>query len=149
MEQFRKTLELDANYTSARWGLGAAYAQAKLYDEAVDELKKAVRLSEGSPVPTGHLGYAYGMKGATADAESTLAELSRLAERQYVAGSTVALVYAGLGDHRRALDALERAYQEHDFSMVFLGVAPWFDSLRGEPRFDELVRRMQLPARAF
>ena len=149
MEQFRKTLELDANYTSARWGLGAAYAQAKLYDEAVDELKKAVRLSEGSPVPTGHLGYAYGMKGATADAESTLAELSRFAERQYVPGSAVALVYAGLGDHRRALDALERAYQEHDFSMVLLGVAPWFDSLRGEPRFDELVRRMQLPARAF
>lgn len=149
MEQFRKTLELDPNYTSARWGLGAAYAQAKLYDEAVDELKKAVRLSEGSPVPTGHLGYAYGMKGATADAERTLADLGQFAERQYVPGSAVALVYAGLGDHRRALDALERAYQEHDFSMVLLGVAPWFDSLRGEPRFIELVRRMQLPPRAF
>jgi hypothetical protein len=43
---------------------------------------------------------------------------------------------------------LERAHQEHDFSLVFLEVAPWFESLRGEPRFQQLLRRMQLPERA-
>jgi serine/threonine-protein kinase len=64
-----------------------------------------------------------------------------------VPASALAIVQAGLGDKGRALDALERAYQEHDFAMVFLDVAPWFKSLRGEPRFDELIRRMQLPVR--
>ena len=79
-------------------------------------------------------------------AQRTLTELTRLANRQYVPSSTVALVYAGLGDKAHALDFLEQAYQEHDFSMVFLDVAPWLKSLRGEARFQQLVRRMQLPA---
>jgi len=145
VEQFRKTLELDANYLSARWGLGAAYAQRQLYDEAAAELKKAVTLSEGSPVPMSHLGFVYGLKGAAADARKTLADLNTMADRQYVPASAVALVYVGLNDKTRALDWLERAYQEHDFAMVFLDVAPWFKGLRGDPRFDELRRRMQLP----
>jgi serine/threonine protein kinase/Tfp pilus assembly protein PilF len=148
VEQFRKTLELDANYLSARWGLGAAYTQQQLYTQAIGELKMAVSLSEGSPVPMGHLGFAYALNKATAEARKTLAELSTLANRQYVPSSTTALVYAGLGDKVQALDQLEQAYQEHDFSMVFLDVAPWFKSLRGEPRFEQLVRRMQLPARS-
>ena len=69
-----------------------------------------------------------------------------MANRQYVPSSTVALVHAGLGDKAQALDWLEQAYQEHDFSMVFLDVAPWFKSLRGEARFQQLLRRMQFPA---
>ncbi len=148
VEQFRKTLELDANYLSARWGLGAAYTQQQLYAQAIEELKKAVSLSEGSPVPMGHLGLAYGLNHAAAEAKKTLSELSTLAKRQYVPSSTVALVYTGLGDKVQALDWLEQAYQEHDFSMVFLDVVPWFKDLRGEPRFEQLVRRMQLPARS-
>ena len=107
-----------------------------------------VMLSEGSPVPMGHLGFVYGLKRAAADARRTLADLNRLADRQYVPASSVALVYAGLGGKANALDWLERAYQEHDFAMVFLDVAPWFSSLRGDPRFEELLRRMRLPARS-
>jgi serine/threonine-protein kinase len=143
-EQFRKTLELDANYLSARWGLGAADVQRHAYAEAVDELKKAVTLSEGSPVPIGHLGLAYGLKGDTAAAKQTLADLTKMADRQYVPASTLAIVYTGLGDKAHALESLERAYQEHDFSMVFLGVAPWFETLRGDDRFQQVLRRMDL-----
>jgi serine/threonine protein kinase/tetratricopeptide (TPR) repeat protein len=148
VDQFRKTLELDPAYLSARWGLGASYAQQERYDDAIEEMKKAVSLSEGSPVAIGHLGFAYGRKGATADARATLAELSRLADRQYVPSSTLAVVYAGLGDKARALDRLEQAYREHDFAMVFLNVVPWFDGLRGEARFQELLRVMELPAQS-
>jgi eukaryotic-like serine/threonine-protein kinase len=146
VDQFRKTLELDPGYLAARGGLGAAYAQQERYDDAIEEMKKAVSLSERSPIAIGHLGYAYGRKGATADARTTLADLNRLADRQYVPSSTLALVYAGLGDKERALERLEQAYREHDFAMVFLDVVPWFNSLRNEPRFQELLRVMQLPA---
>jgi eukaryotic-like serine/threonine-protein kinase len=147
VDQFRRTLDLDAEYLAARWGLGASYAQRGQYDEAIEELKKAVALSEASPVPMGHLGYAYGLKGDAAAAQKTLSELNRLADRQYVPASAVALVYAGTGDMAQALAWLERAYQEHDFSLVFLDVAPWFKRLRGEVRFEQLLRRMQLPER--
>jgi Flp pilus assembly protein TadD len=126
--------------------LGASYAQQHLHREAIEELKKAVSLSEGSPVPMGHLGFAYGLEGATADANKTLADLNTLANRQYVPSSAVALVFVGLGDRSKALDWLEQAYQEHDFAMVFLDVAPWFNGVRTEPRFEQLLRRMQLPA---
>lgn len=148
VEQFDKTLELDPNYLAARWGLGASLVQQELYAEAIDELKKAVSLSEGSPVPTGHLGFAYARNGATGEARKILAELNTLADRQYVPASAVALVYAGLGETAQTLDWLERAHQEHDFAMVFLDVAPWFERVRGEPRFQQLLRHMQLPARS-
>jgi serine/threonine protein kinase/tetratricopeptide (TPR) repeat protein len=148
VEQFGKTLELDSNYLSARLGLGASYAQQQLYDEAIEEVKKAVSLSEGSPISIGHLGYAYGRKGASAEAKKTLSDLSTLAKRQYVPSSTIALVYVGLGDKVQALEWLEQAYQEHDFSMVFLNVTPWFRTLHNEPRFQALLRRMQLPAQS-
>ena len=148
VEQFRKTVQMDPNYVSARWGLGVAYAQEGLYAEAIAELKQAVELSEGSPALIGHLGYAYGRNGSNAEATNTIAELRRLAERQYVPSSAVALVYAGLGNNATTLDWLDRAYDEHDFSLVFVQVAPWFESVRAEPRFQQLLRRMQLATRS-
>ena len=105
-------------------------------------------LSEGSPVLIGHLGFVYGLNGTPAEARKTLSELKTLADREYVPSSAIALIYVGLGDKAEALGWLERAYQEHDFSLVFLEVAPWFESVRGDPRFQQLLRRMQLPERS-
>ena len=148
VDQFRQTVQLDPNYVSARWGLGVAYAQENLFAEAIAELKQAVQLSDGSPALIGHLGYAYGRSGSTSAAMETIAELRRLAERQYVPSSAVALVYAGVENKAMTLEWLERAYQEHDFSLVFIQVAPWFQSVRGEPRFQQLLRTMQLATRS-
>jgi TolB-like protein/Flp pilus assembly protein TadD len=101
VDQFRKTLEIDPKYVSARWGLGASYAQQRAFKDAVAELKQAVTLSEGSPLISGHLGYAYGLGGMPADAKSSLAELNTLSARQYVPSTALALVYTGLGDKAR------------------------------------------------
>ena len=133
VDQFRRTLEIDPKYVSARWGLGASYAQQRAFKDAVAELKQAVTLSEGSPLISGHLGYAYGLGGMQSDARDTLAELKTLSARQYVPSTALALVYTGLGDKAQALEWLGRAVDEHDFSLVFLDVAPWFESLRSEP----------------
>jgi TolB-like protein/Flp pilus assembly protein TadD len=148
VDQFRRTLELDATYVSARWGLGASYAQQHMFKEAVVELKQAVTLSEGSPLVSGHLGFAYGLSGMPSDARRTLSELRTLSTREYVPSTAIALVYVGLGDKAQALDWLGRAFDEHDFSLVFLDVAPWFDSLRTEPGYEPLRRRLQLPDRS-
>jgi serine/threonine protein kinase/tetratricopeptide (TPR) repeat protein len=146
-EQFQKALELDSNNVSAHWGLGATYTEQQRYDDSIAELDKALTQSEGSPILAGHMGYAYGQKGMRAEAQTTVRNLKMLAERQYVPSSAVAMLYAGLGDKTQALEWLERAYDEHDFSLVFLDVAPWFKGLRGETRFQQLLRRMQFPAR--
>ena len=112
------------------------------------ELKQALSLSEGSPVLLGHLGRAYGLSGAREEAARALGDLKTLGDRQYVPSSATALVHLGLGDKAQALDWLDRAYQEHDFSLVFLGVAPWFNGLRGEARLSRLTGQMQLPERS-
>jgi tetratricopeptide (TPR) repeat protein len=148
VDQFRKTLEIDPKYVSARWGLGASYAQQRAFKDAVAELKQAVTLSEGSPLVSGHLGYVYGLGGMPTDAKSSLAELNTLSARQYVPSTALALVYAGLGDKAQALEWLGRAVDEHDFSLVFLNVAPWFESLRGEPGYEPLRRKLQFPDRS-
>jgi len=144
VEQFRRTVELDPKYAAAHWGLGAAYVQQHMFKEAVEELKRAVTLSEGSPLISGHLGLAYGLGGMQAEAKQTLADLRTLSNREYVPSTAIALVYVGLGDKVEALDWLNRAFDEHDFSLVFLDVAPWYDSLRIDPRYEQLRRRLQL-----
>jgi len=144
-EQFKKTLEIDANYVSAHWGLGISYRQMGMFKEAIAELSKALELSGASPVISGHLGYAYALAGDTASARKVLEDLSQLSNRRYVSSVGVAIIHTGLGDKDLAFQSLQRAYEEHDFPLVFLKVAPWFDTLRADTRFRDLLSRMSLP----
>src|SRR4030095_8546433 len=114
------------------------------YDQAIKELTQAVTLSEGSPVLIGHLGLAYGLSGARTDATAKFSDLNTLAAREYVPSSSLSLVQLGLGRKAEAMELLDRAYDEHDFALVFLQVAPWFDPLRSDPAFQRLAARMQL-----
>ncbi|MGB7068573.1 MAG: hypothetical protein WBD22_03705 [Pyrinomonadaceae bacterium] len=68
-----------------------------------------------------------------------------LASRKYVQPGALAVLYAALGDREQALALLEKAYSEHDVQLIFLGVEPNFDSLRDDPRFQDLMRRVGLP----
>jgi TolB-like protein/tRNA A-37 threonylcarbamoyl transferase component Bud32/Tfp pilus assembly protein PilF len=143
--QFHTALGLDANSVSAHWGLGVGFLAQRKYRDAIEELKNALVLSEGSPVLMGHVALAYGLSGARAEARQVLAQLTALAARQYVPSSTFALVEIGLGHRAAALKILDRAYDEHDFALVFMRVAPWFESVRGDAEFTRLAERMQLP----
>jgi eukaryotic-like serine/threonine-protein kinase len=144
VEQFRKTLEIDTSYVSAHWGLGITYRQLGMFKEAVNELNKALDLSGASPVISGHVGYTYAASGDAVAARKVLDGLNQLSKRRYVSSVGVALIHTGLGDKDRAFEALQRAYDEHDFSLVFLKVAPWFQSLRTDNRFRDLLSRMSL-----
>ncbi len=143
--QFRKTLEYDANAVSTHRGLGIASSLNGRHDDAIAELTRAMTLSENSPVIIGHLGAAYAAAKRKADAERTLKDLQTLADRQYVPSSSVAMIYAALGDRERALATLEKAFDEHDFSLAQIAVAPWFRELRSEPRFQSLIAKVGIP----
>jgi eukaryotic-like serine/threonine-protein kinase len=144
IDQFRKTLEFDPNSVSARRGLGIAYSHAGQHTEAIAALQQAVNLSERSPLVLGHLGGAYARANDRAAATGVLNELTTMAAQQYVPSSAPAIVFAALGDTARALDALEKAHGEHDFAITEITVAPWFQALRGEPRFQVLVNQLGL-----
>ena len=121
-----------------------AYAQAGRHEEAVSESQKAASLSGGGPSALGTLGHAYGVSGKRAEAQKLLADLKELSKRRYVAPFDIALIYVGLGDKAEALQWLERAYEDHSVRLAWIRVDPQLDSLRGEPRFQDLLRRMNL-----
>jgi serine/threonine-protein kinase len=144
IDQFRTTIDLDSNSASARRGLGVALSLSGNHKEAVAELRRALVLSENSPVVLGHLGAALARQGAAAEAAQVLKDLEALSQRTYVPATSFAVVYTALGDHGKALDALERGLGEHDFSMPQLKVAPSFAPLRKEPRFQQILEKLRL-----
>ena len=145
-EQLRKTLQLDPNFMFARWVLGGlCLAPMGRYDEAIVELQKAIALSENVAHPRGLLGYAYAKVGSRDDALRVLEELEELSKRRYVSPVSRAFTYCGLGDERM-FQALDEAYQQRSSSLVWSRVFPIFDDVRAHPRFQDLIRRMNLPA---
>jgi Flp pilus assembly protein TadD len=144
-EQCRRTLEMDPNFAQAWFRLGQIDVSRGMYEEAIDELEKAIALSGGSPRARAELGLAQAFAGKRRAAETTLAELETQTARRYVSPFDFALVHAGLGDGRRALDWLEKAYDERSPGLSLLQRDPAFRALRQEPRFKDLVRRIGLP----
>src|SRR5262249_52475709 len=145
IEQLRKALEMDPNFPRAHYNLGMTYGQVGRHGEAIAECQKAVSLSGGEPGALGVLGYAYALSGKRAEAQKVLAELKDLSRRRYVAPYDSALIYVGLGDKAQALEWLGKAYEDHSLEPTWRKVYPQFDPLRGEPRFQDLLRRMGLP----
>jgi serine/threonine protein kinase/tetratricopeptide (TPR) repeat protein len=141
--QCRKALELDPDYPLAHENLGSGLLGKDMYEQAVSEYQKADRELAGSARP--HLVEALALAGRRGEA---LKILGPLTERKKGAESDwrmTARIYLALGDKQKALSCLERGYEVRDPYLVFLNVIPAFDSLRSDPRFQDLLRRMNFP----
>jgi serine/threonine protein kinase/tetratricopeptide (TPR) repeat protein len=143
--QLRKTIDLDPTYWWAHSYLGRAYEQQGQFPEAIAEFQEAVRLGSGINEPKAFLGRVYAVSGKRAEARKVLEELNEVSKQFYVSPYNIALIYAGLGEKDQALAWLERAFAERSTWMPYLKVDPWLDSLRSEPRFQDLLRRMNFP----
>lgn len=143
IEQLKKTLELNKTYINTHVFLGYAYAANGQYAEAIAEYREAINLGEDSTSTPIYLGYALALSGKRSEARAILDEMERT--KKYVSQAELAVLYAGLGDKEKAIAALERAYIAHDLQLQYLKVEPHFDSLRSDPRFADLLRRVGLP----
>jgi eukaryotic-like serine/threonine-protein kinase len=142
--QCQKTLKLEPNFVRAHVLLGLAYAKKKMFVEAIDELQKAMALNQSSH-NSAQLGYAYALAGQRDKARQILDALNEQTKKTYVSPDSFAVIYSGLGDKDRAFAWLEKSLAEHSDSLVYLKVRPTLDSLRSDPRFHDLVRRIGLP----
>lgn len=140
IEQALKTLEIDRDLAIPRYFLGAAYLEKGQSEQAITELQK----NRGRSVVLGLLGYAYAVAGRKAEALKALAELQALSGRRYISPYEIARIYVGLGEKEQAFEWLEKAYQGRSDYLTRLQVDPTFDSLRSDPRFADLVRRVGL-----
>ncbi len=138
--QIRKTLELDANNGFAHSVLGWCLIWKGSKAEARAEFQTATMLDD-LPWYKGSLGYACAVSGDRAKAEQVLRELEELAKQRYVSPANRATVYLGLGENEKALDWLEKAYEDRDPIFWWIKGDQLYDSVRNEPRFQALMRK--------
>jgi serine/threonine-protein kinase len=144
VEQLRRTIDLDPNYFLAHVVLGASYAQKGQMSQAIPELEKATSLGECNQ-SLGELGHAYALSGRRQEAQKIADRLTGEWKRSHIGAYDIAIIQVGLGEKDQALAWLEKAYEDRAFFMVDLKVEPELDPLRSDPRFQDLVRRMNFP----
>ena len=144
IEEEWRTLELDDQFAPAHWVLGMALEQKGQLREAISEFEKATAL-DVHPIYLAALGHAYGVTGQREQALAILHNLARVSKEKNVAWHEVAIVYMGMGEKEKALATLDTACKKHDSQLNWLKAEPRLDALRSDPRFADLLRRMNLP----
>jgi TolB-like protein/DNA-binding winged helix-turn-helix (wHTH) protein/Tfp pilus assembly protein PilF len=143
--QLKDTLEMDPAYEWAHLILGQAYEQEGAFDLALPELHKAVELSHNSPLMLSALAHAYAKSGNSAEAQKLLLQLREQSTHSYVSPYYMGIVYLAMGKNDAAMDWLEKAFADRSNGLVFLKVEPELDSLRSNPRFAALERKLKFP----
>lgn len=144
IEQTRKALEIDPNFWWAYQNLGLAYARKKQYPEAIAALEKARSVDTGA-WSLAYLGAVYGITGNAVQAKRAVEELKEISKTRHVSPYSFGLIYSGLNDKDQAFEWLDRAYEARSFGMTLLKVETVLENLRSDPRFKDLLRRMNLP----
>jgi serine/threonine-protein kinase len=141
--QLKATLRMDPDFAQAHWFLALTYVMKHRFDDAMAESNVPERTANGTSIyGRGLNAYAYAMAGRKREAEQMLQKI----QRSFAPGDEVAimLAYIGLGDKDRVLGCLERDYEKHFTTMVSLKCNPLYDPLRSDPRFLDLMRRVNL-----
>jgi TolB-like protein/Flp pilus assembly protein TadD len=146
VEASLRVLEIDSGFGRAYEDLGRAYEQQGTYSQAIAAFEKAVEYSGRNSRDLASLAHAFAIAGKQRSALKLLQELRELSKKRYVSPYSFALVFAGLGNKREALAWLEKAYQTLDGAIPFIKVNPRLVPLQSDSRFQDLVRRMNLPA---
>jgi Flp pilus assembly protein TadD len=134
---------MDPNFSFAHLRLGVAYAHKGMYEQAVDELQKAIALNENDPFFVAQLGAIYAMRGQKSQAMKIVEDLTKLHTRSKPMAGAIAAIYADLNDKEKALEWLTEAYEAHDpqLWLEINGDRRW-DILLSDARFTALLQRM-------
>jgi TolB-like protein/DNA-binding winged helix-turn-helix (wHTH) protein/Flp pilus assembly protein TadD len=146
VEQSRTTVELDPSFAAAHLVLGEAYRQTGRHEEALAELETAAKLSGDNPLYQAQLAVAHAVTGQRTEALRILTQLQKTSTERYVSPYGLAQLHAALNNKEQAFRWLQTAYDDRAVWMSYLAVDPVFDRYRSDPRFQDLLRRLRLPA---
>jgi TolB-like protein/Flp pilus assembly protein TadD len=144
MGELRKVMESDPEFWLAYWFYSLNLLAKKMWGEAIATLQKLVELTAGSAPALSVLGLAYGLAGMKEEAFKILESLDGLAKDRYVGFIWRAYVWLGLGENNKGWENVEKAYLERESLLAAGKTAPVVDSLRMEPRFQALLKKMNL-----
>jgi TolB-like protein/tetratricopeptide (TPR) repeat protein len=144
IRELHSVLAVHPDHAFALLTLGFTLVANNQPADAIPVLEKAISVSHRSPAATGVLIRAYSHAGRRKDALRLLEELHQRRKAGYVPAGAFVNAYLGLGENDQAFVWLEQAYKEQSNILQFLKVHPYFDPIRGDPRFADLVRRTGL-----
>ncbi|MEK6325194.1 MAG: protein kinase [Acidobacteriota bacterium] len=145
LDQAQKIFDLEPNFPLGRWTLSQAYICKGMYTEAIALNEQSLQTDPMNQVFLRFAGYAYAKSGRRHEAEEMIIRFKDIAKTQYVMSYRVANIYAALGDRDKAFAELEKAFAERDWELHRLKVDPLMDPLRDDPRFKEMLKRLNLP----
>ncbi|HXM94363.1 MAG TPA: tetratricopeptide repeat protein [Candidatus Dormibacteraeota bacterium] len=145
IQQCEKTVEMDPSYAPALLDLGTIYLRTGKYEKAIAQFERARTVVGDKGVVLSYLAQARSLAGDKAEAQKILLRLERPSTPLFVSAWDFALIHLAFGDKEKALSFLEKAVDQHVGWVVRLGVDPALDSLRTEPRFRALQRRIRSP----
>jgi TolB-like protein/Tfp pilus assembly protein PilF len=143
IEEMRAAVDLERNYHPTNYMLGWLHERKGELAEAVSFFERVVA-TDDAPMYLAALGYAYAIYGLTDKARDVLDQLQKQSEERFVSQYSLAMVHAGLGEADQAFEYLELAYEERSDMMAWIKIGPEWNSLRGDPRFQSLQRRVGL-----
>ena len=144
IEQYRKTLEIAPNVPMALYGLGLSYHHKRLPEQGSIEFERALTFFRGEAAAIMLVGVAHALAGHSESALKDLAELHDLSRQKYVPAVYSAFIYVALNDLDHAFEYLHKACDERSSYMIFLNVQPSMESLRSDPRYPDLIKRVGL-----
>jgi TolB-like protein/Tfp pilus assembly protein PilF len=144
IRELRSVLAVQPEHTYALWALGHALIGNGQSEEAIPVLEKAASIMQRSPGSIELLATAHARAGHRNEALRLIDELKRSRQTRYVPAGAFINPYLALGDYDQAFAWFERAYQEHSEILEYLKVHPFFDPVRNDPRFADLLRRVGL-----
>jgi TolB-like protein/Tfp pilus assembly protein PilF len=142
IQEARTLVEFEPAKFGGHFMLGLALREQGLYEDAIAAHRTAVEVSGGSPLMLGWLGLAQGQGGRTADARATLAHLQTIARAGYVPPTAFAWTHYGLGETDQAFLWMDRAIDGRDSMIMPIQSYPFLDSIRADPRFVPLLRKL-------
>ena len=141
VEQFRKTIDLDPNWYLGHWFLGVTYELKGNLKDAYAEYQKADELAD-DPYLLAHLAHVEAALGRRDEALKNIEEMKEVAKHRYVPAYAFAVAYVGLGQKDEALNWLERSDEDRAWDILHVKAEPFFDPLRNEPRYKQLIERI-------
>lgn len=144
MVRNRQALELDPNFVVAITGMGRAYLQMGDHKRAVEQLERGYEIAGEMPALLGAMAQTYALSGNNSGGRSVLQRMSEMAKQRFVPCTAFAIAHCGFGEITRALELLELGAERHEPSVCSIAAHPAYDILRGEPRFQAIVRNIGL-----
>ena len=145
IRDLKKTSELDPNYMPTLFVLGCTYIQQGRLAEAIEQFQLIYKLDEEAYLAMGFMGYAHALAGQRAEAETVLNVLQEISQRKYVSPYSLLVIHLALGPEERVFELLEQLYDERNDWLVWLKVSPELRTVRNDPRFKALLRRVGFP----